>query len=241
MKRKNAVLAALLLAGTAPAMPAYAATYLITYKGVVTDGYDYAGDFGVPNTDLTGATFKTVYTLTWPSPGAIDIVSSDRHQAFGGSDTDGVSPISSASITINGVTQTISDLSFGTIDVTNEFSGPGGGDEIFNYAGKSVGATSKALTNYISGENVLNSTDFTHYLYYLANEYDSSEGTYVSSGGSGLAANVTMFNQSVSVTAGVTAGIPEAATWAMMIAGVGLAGAALRRQGRTAQVRLTYA
>ena len=64
MTLKALILAAVLsLASSAPA-----AKVLITYTGTVSDAFDSSGEFGVPNSDLSGLPYKVVFKLS-PKPG----------------------------------------------------------------------------------------------------------------------------------------------------------------------------
>jgi len=64
MTLKALILAVVLsVASSAPA-----AKVLITYTGTVSDAFDTSGEFGVPNSDLSGLPYKAVFKLS-PKPG----------------------------------------------------------------------------------------------------------------------------------------------------------------------------
>lgn len=114
--RLQAIIHYLALAVVASAMtaPAEASTYLITYTGTVTSGYDQTGVFGNGQSNLTGKEFNAVYTLNYPAPVASETNDGTRREIYSGSVYSAASVISSVALSINNVTQTIEGPISGT-------------------------------------------------------------------------------------------------------------------------------
>ena len=104
--------------------PVQAAKFLITYTGTVSDGFDTSGEFGAPNTDLTGLSFVAQYTLDTSGNAVSDNVGTSR-QIFGGTQRSTDSPLF-GSVTINHRTSTSIGKYLGFVSYTNDFDGSTG-------------------------------------------------------------------------------------------------------------------
>lgn len=232
----RAMVAAVALGSTALVAPASAATYLITYTGVVTDGYA-AGAFGLYGDDLTGRSFKAVYKLTFPTPGADTFVNDDIAYIHGGEANSDPSP-QSAKLTINGVTESFDGNWWGWAFRKDGFGKYLVFDDIENkvvdYVNDGTVYELSYMYNYISSDlhKIVNGSRFSGLFDYTVlpgdidnsefqiSTHDFSKYTYQSAGGH-------FATQRITVTA-----VPEPMTWSTMIGGFGLIGFTLRRRHR---------
>lgn len=232
--------AALLFAGAA-IQPASAATFLITYSGTVSSGFDVTGEFGTPAADLTGKSFSVVYTLTAPLAGAETYDSGRTGYIRGGSNYGTPSPLS-ARITINGITQAIGGGSFGQASQVNDDMG----DSIDHEARDQTDYVNSYVYNSVASSlyNIVNSTDYTQPLTYSVHDGDYRDGGFAlrvfgfdNEGNFGFVRNAsaTLTNDLVTIVA--TSAVPEPAAWAMMIAGFGLIGGSLRYRRRSMAIQ----
>jgi len=234
--RKTACALTLMFSAFSIAQPAAATTILITYTGTVTSGYDAAGLFGAPNTSLTNDKFKSVYTLTYPTPGAIDNSYSGYHEIYGGTDysQSPTSPLS-GQLTINGHTVSVDGKYRGYYSLIGPSFLPssyhGKASQIFDRVRSNPNSD---LLNYVSsssGDNFISSLNFADALNHTVTSSDVSYGYFQSpSNDAGLSAHATLVNSAVSVQS--ISAAPEPATWGMMIFGFGIAGATLRARRR---------
>ena len=233
---------ALALAATASAISfssaASAANWLITYRGHVVSGYDATGEFGTVGATLDGAAFTAVYRLTEPTPGAVVFNDPNFSYTFG-SFYDGNNPLS-ASVTINGIKQLFTGAlfgSFGQADQQNDFLGyDATSHQVQDGENTSTEFTNNHISNYILSNvnNIVDSSDYHQNLNYRAQSGDTSYGylalgTYdFFNGVSVHDAAATLYNDSVTISQ--LNAVPEPASWALMIAGFSLVGAAARRR-----------
>ena len=98
-------------------LPATAGQATATVTGVITQGEDYTGVFGPPNTDLTGKGFTVVYTID-DSFIPTTFTGSPPHHASRSLSSATANPITSATMTIGGVT-----VSSNSHPVGSSFSG----------------------------------------------------------------------------------------------------------------------
>ena len=219
----------LLFSGLSIAQPAAATTILITYTGTVSSGYDFSGVFGASTTSLTGDTFKSVYTLTYPTTGVTDYNIGSTHYVKGGSDFSTLSPVS-GQLTINGITQSFDGKVVGEHLLASLDSGIA---EVLDVAGAVRQPNENSIFNriYSMTDNFITSTSFADSFNYAVTANDHSSGTFniVSNNGDesafGVLESLTVSIQSVSA-------VPEPATWGMMIFGFGIAGVTLRARRR---------
>jgi hypothetical protein len=224
---------------------ARAAKYIITYKGTVSSGTDQTGVFGAANTDLAGKAFKAVYTLDDATPGVETIVGPSNSLIRGGTYYPGkpASPLS-ATITIDGITKSSKGSYAGFATQSNDVNGMDFiSHDSQDYSGLS-GPT--FISNYIyiqlssSTNNFLSNSDFRSKLNYTILPGDRAIGGFAFS----MASNAQPFppvripieqaagyllGTSVSIRA---LGVPEPASWALMILGFGAIGGTMRGQTR---------
>jgi hypothetical protein len=230
----RAIVAALVLGSAAVTAPAKATIYRITYTGVVTDGYA-AGAFGFGYSDLSGLSFKAVYTLNFPTPGAFTFVNENFAETLGGDVSATPSPVS-ARLTVNGVSENFDGNWYGYALLQNglgTYIGSDGiGNQVNDYVNDGMVYHNSYLVNsvYSSVNNFIDSTDFSTRLDYTIQlgdtessefqiqTFDYSNFTYQTAQGHLASQRVTI------------ASVPEPMTWAMMIGGFGLVGLTMRRR-----------
>ena len=233
MFRKTACALTLMFSGLSIAQPAAAATILITYTGTVSDGFDVSGLFGESNTSLKGDTFKSVYTLTFPTSGAVDVNATGLHAIFGGTGY-GSSPPSplSGQLTINGHTVSFDGQFQGSHTLTSPAYSPtlykGNISEINDLAGTE---TSYMFNDVLKtdGDNFISSLNFAHEFSLTGVLSVNSQSGFVARNDSGPTF-ARFMNSSVSVQD--VGAVPEPATWGMMIFGFGIAGVTIRVRRR---------
>jgi hypothetical protein len=230
----RAFVLAFALGSAAVAAPATAASYLITYTGVVTDGVA-AGAFGYNGGDLTGQSFTAVYRLTFPTPGAFSYVDAYSAETMGGESSGTPSPVSAA-LTINGVTERLYGNWWGYAYLQNglgTFLGSDGiGNQVNDYFYDGVIYRNSYLVNsiYSSVDDFVHSTNFSAPLDYTFLPGDTSNSgfqiiTHDFSKFTYQFAEGHLSTQHVTITP-----VAEPMTWAMMIAGFGMVGFTLRRR-----------
>ena len=238
---------ALLTTAILAAAPAEAAQYVITYTGTVYSSYDQTGEFGAANSSLDGLAFKAVYTLTAPLPGAYTSDDGTTAQIFGGTGSGSPSPVS-GSITINGNSVNFEGDYYGVAYQSNGNVGSGGSDTIEHSAEDYISDGERYRFHYVynyitSGVNDIVATqDYTQPLNYTiqAGDYSSSnfyfyDYSYVTNTYDHYVyGNFTTDHVTIALAG---AAVPEPAAWALLIAGFGLTGGAMRRR----QARIAFA
>lgn len=237
------LLSPLIALATALPAPASAAQYLITYTGEVYDSQNPLNYFGLTGENsLEGLAYTLDFTLTVPTPGAIIESNATTDRISGGSSLNAPSPLS-AVITINGVSMGLSGSYLAVAEQLNNYVSSSGGaafDQIRDLAG---GPNNETLSAVISStvNNILDSADYkqslvydpgstdTAYGYFQFTDYSLPNGSY---GFNYVNGRLTVDRVTVTPPApppSDPSSVPEPAPWAMMIAGFGLIGAALRR------------
>jgi hypothetical protein len=213
------VVAAGLLAGLAAA-PASAAVMLATYVGTVLGGVDQGNVFGLgAGAGLAGQAFTATFTYD-TELGVDDGDPGFYQERDGGAAWGAATPILSAALTIDGLTY--------------EVAGDSNGEVV-----SATGVQSLHRAESLSG-GVFNRLFL--YLDYNA-PGDLAEpvattggslggGTFLLNGAGGLLASGSLHPVTLTIAAAAPTGgaVPEPQTWAFMVAGLGLAGWALRRQ-----------
>ena len=225
MKLKIVALAAAMsIASAAPA-----ATYLITYTGTVWQGYSN-GVFGT--FDLTGLSYKAIYTWVYPKPGASVLFDGNERQTFGLGATNPLTGV----LTINGT-----QYSFNQGGVVYQYnatsSNPGFRDTLAHIATNQSGPDGEGnyLDHQISSASLdfLPTSSFLTSLNYVPQPGDYALGQFAiyTEGGASAFGNLTF------ATATIAQVVPEPAAWAMMIAGFGLVGGMLRYKKNAVKAR----
>lgn len=243
---KKIITATLLASAAMMAAPAEAAQYLITYSGVVSNGIDMVG--GVFNSSpaerLTGLRFVARYTLTVPTPGSVTLNSPGNSSIFGGGFYTGVAPVTplTATLTINGVTQSFGQIygySGFVLQRDNDFGRDTLRHDVSDYFDDGTIRVSRTLNFLVDTfvNNIVNTTDFTAPLVYHPQLGDNATGNfdfqeYLNSYSihSSQAAGSLVPDLVTIEALGGTPGVPEPASWGLMIAGFGLVGGAMRRR-----------
>jgi len=159
--------------------PSYGATYEMVFQGTVWSGTDVSGLFGVANADLANDTYTATYTY---DPTLGNSVKSPGVTIDGGSSkstkrTTVLSPILSASITIDGVTYNLpsnSPLYYGYLETTSNSIYP----TIADFC-PSISCGNMELYNTL---NVASSPDLTTLGSYSVSEDDSGAGFFIGEG-----------------------------------------------------------
>jgi hypothetical protein len=219
-----------LSSGTASAGPVTA-----TYQGFVSGGYDQFGVFGAANIDLTGDAFTTVYTINDAALGATTYSDSNVSYIYGGVGFGSLAPAVSAVVTINGHSLSIAGNYEG-----EAYQSTSASDYLVDHFANSAIApgTNAEAQNYVLSvsDPFTTSGDYHTPLFHQVQPGDSSFGeVLVYNESTGYSLDVALTNTSVSIS-GLTE-VPEPASWAMMIFGLGCVGVQLRR--RTTNVALT--
>lgn len=212
-------LAAIAACGLLAAGQASAEVVTLTYGGSVKSGIDTGGVFAPAGTSLAGDSFSATLVFNGQESANGDI------GARGGTLTGTANPVTSATVTINGVELNVPTLGLienlavaqlhltgdvfeGAIDAFEESSGsPGSGLEL-QFSRVFTGAITTAPFAFSSGAGV-----------------DGMLFGPVFGGSYGL----TITNASSDQLPGIDP-LPEPSTWALLIAGFGAIGAALRRR-----------
>lgn len=202
--------------------------YNITYSGYVSSGYDSTGIFGIPTSNLTG-NFSAVFRLDTATPGAQsgETINQSYIQGFGAS-----SPVP-GTLNINAKSyQFGSYLSY--VQVTNDYPVyPNNLNDSFQ-----VGAANNNFKETILMDVYTPTGNYLKNKYVQAFDYIPQSGDFQNSffaindlNGTALAGGALFVTHVFAVEKG---GVPEPATWALMILGFGGIGAAMRRRAKSA-------
>lgn len=221
------------------AAPANAAIVHVTYEGVVANGFDQFGLFGAANADLTGAAFTATYTLD----DAIDAstYSPPLSSSFEFLNLGATTPVG-AMIRINGSTF---NFWCGYVDYCDVNHTNSAGDGGVYGVESSINIFAVDATTVEIWEQRM-SLGLTSTVHPIVGSYDyHTPFTYAFQPGDVATGSLRITDYIMPPTApgyyvqnvgaqltplSVTVTVPEPATWAVMIIGFGLTGAALRRR-----------
>ena len=221
---------------------ARAATITMTVSGTVLSGEAQTGVFGPANTNLTGESFSLVYLFDPTSGDQTTTVTQDH--LFGGS-AYSLPTIGSGTLDLNGnidnvgiVGAYISDTLLSNDGTTSYISANA------EYQSASYPITVDDFVNFfVSSPSATFPTSFASNFSYSPVAGDSSGGAfqvYVVDARGGTA-NAYGQLEPTSISEVYTVPIPEPATWAMMLIGVGMIGAGMRLARRKNDSALTAA
>jgi PEP-CTERM motif len=235
--------------------PALAATYIITYTGTVaTSTTDSAGFFGAVNASLTGLDFVATFTADDATPAARYTSDPEFTTLIGGPgipDPGPPPPILpgtsrspvSATLTINGITQRLADINrfIGVVQKRDNSVFPGADslqtqvDE--RVLGANVNTRYLQIAVFSTVNNLFTTSGFGESIdrtLVASDQFNSFFALSNVSGQGGPIGSVSgTFNVSTIKFMTQNAGaVPEPASWAFMIVGLGLVGSALRRRGQ---------
>lgn len=230
---RNLVRAAIFLASLSMVQPANAATLFFTYKGTVSSGSDYSNVFGLGSgANIIGQAYTSVYTLTYPSPGALNYSTSSLNILYGGNYYSVPNPVS-GQITINGVTRKFSGGLFSqhvlgliTAESYSSVENQVCGTSFNNILSNSIASDTRPLVN---------SLEFNQPVHVFGQNGDYVPGgslriSHVTNGNFFYDTDIKLNTQSI--TSGLAGSVPEPSTWAMMIMGLAGVGVAMRRRRR---------
>ena len=214
---RNTTLALALIAA-AIATPVAAAIKVATYTGPATVS-DQSGVFGPAGTN----TFNVPYVVTFIYDTSIGRLG---EETFGGTIYGGPTPIIDAKLTINGITRRFESQGNGYAGILFSDYGHAAADNASGQLGQGnylyIGAVVSDIPSSLDANfaGTVNRIEGDFRIYTL----DASGNVESDAFGTLLGGTLTITN----------AAVPEPASWAMMIAGFGLIGGAMRR--RTAQL-----
>ena len=230
----GAAIAASLL--VAPA--AQAATYLITFTGTAS-AYDNVGLFGTAKKSYTNVAFTTVYTLSYPNPGTLTLDDADERNYVGYFANNAMT----ATLTINGITKSIQSLQTNVYYTNN--------NALNNYDALEYRVSSDDYVNGVYYDDVmwnnlfdptklmLSSTEFLGSFDYTVNNPVTGSGSFrFQNSRDGYQAYGEFLTKTISIRT-VEQAVPEPASWAIMIGGLGLVGASMRRRRATMAVQFS--
>jgi hypothetical protein len=236
------------LSAIAASTSAHAATIIITYSGIINAGYDVTGVFGSAGQNLTGISYTSVYTLTDPTPGAIVNDDGISSSTYGGTNYMVPTPVS-GNITINGVTRNIGGTFIGIANHIDGMPTESQFDLVFHevddFATDTIIESNNRVFNVIQSynNNIVNTSSYLHSLSYTVQPDDVVSGAFqffTGNPGSGTG-TVNAFGsltpQMININGLSFAAVPESTTWAMMLIGFGVIGAAGRNRRAKTRVR----
>lgn len=234
MKIKHAVAAAIALGFALSAASANATIATITYTGTVSppleSGFDALGLFGPVNSSLSGDYLKLVYTLDTSlgvpapcGPMCVAIIGGDGFPA------PGISIPLTANLTINGKTVEFDGSYFSADEIAQNTSCSGVSCSFFE---QNIYDDNGADTRVVTNAQSTNPTQFPLSLTSPFNLNLDNPATIGIIGGGEFAVTTgvgeTYAGFSLDQVTVAVLGVPEPATWAMMLVGFGGLGVALR-------------
>jgi hypothetical protein len=259
----RAGLAAITLAAFSSA-PARATTYVVTYTGkVAISSLDTGGFFGDANASLAGLSFIAKFVADDATIGSRYASGSDFTTLFGGPGLpDGgppppilpgtsISPVK-ATLTIKGITQRFGDINpfIGVVQKRDNLSG--GADSLSTQVhDRPVFGNGNSrylqIAIFSTTNNIFGTSAFSEFVDRALIDGDQFNSFFslVNADSNGFSSGSVSGTFSVSSVnfATLSAAVPEPANWALMIAGFGLVGGALRNANlrRKQTVKVSYA
>jgi hypothetical protein len=209
---------------------AQADTILVTVSGTLSSGVDTFGTFGTGSANLTGETGQIVFTFDYTPGSANESLTSDTHSYI----SQHVPSVGFSDVTVNGVTVRSNGLFDSKLTLRNNVSGF---DKLFAQTETFNSTTSGIVQLDISSNKVdfITALDFdqsfvvpTNFANFFQTAFFNLEHKNADTGAVELKVSGSISPTSVSFQH--IASVPEPASWAMMIGGFALAGAALRRR-----------
>jgi hypothetical protein len=223
--RKLAV--AVAASGLLAAMPAAAVVKIAKYTGTVAYGFDQTGVFAAPGSDLTGYSWVATYTYDKALGGYqfTDGVNYDNSYGGPGYGIAG-SPVLSSTITINGVTRSLPGAwagyaYTGTYPFVQHYNQDYSDDGITYISNYNNNYSYVAGTPASLDQNFGPVASAISYGYTQWEAFDYTTSTYT---------EYAYASMSTDAVYSVGNAVPEPASWALMITGFGLVGAAVRRR-----------
>jgi uncharacterized protein (DUF697 family) len=221
------ILAAACMASAFTALPVQAAKMLVTFSGTVMNGNDQFGRFGTPGQMLTGMTYVARYTIDTNAPTLFPVEDTANHSRIDSGTAYNLpydQPSLLATLTINQHTLITGHYS-ATAQYGREIFGPSATQHslVFNATNGSNG-----LGNILVW-NSFGSAPSAH----LTEEFDVSLGdglgvqSYFNDNMNGVNTHAQLNVTHISAQA---LAVPEPASWALLIGGFGIVGAASRRR-----------
>ena len=237
LKRSACFAALAATAALAVAQPSHATLMQAVFTGTInadlSGGAGGAGIFGLQEDQLIGQAFTM--TFRYDTNLGTFAETSDSATLSGGATPGTVSPVLSANVQINGVTLSIPSVSSSNIAATDVSTGLGA--ECIQTTGASTrpsgpGQESAIIDGCLGNNSVPFSFDFSQPFSVHGGPVPFSEiGIFDQSTGQSLRRldfRAVAHDLVVTRVAEAGAGVPEPTTWALLIAGFGLAGARLR-------------
>jgi hypothetical protein len=222
---------------------AQAAEYIITNRGTVFNNFNTgrgAEFFGATSTNsLEGARFEAVFHFTFPGPGVSTSCGANCSQFETGGRFGFPNSAISANLTINGISRSIDGNLESYVTKLNVTS-PSIFDFLQAVASERQGLITNTLTIQAAAlENMFLTTNFDELFLYPRLGDPSGVGNFYFV--NGITSQSTRGDLRSDYLrwelAPLSGAVPEPATWAMMIAGFGLVGGAMRRKrGQTVKV-----
>jgi len=206
--------------------PTAAAIMTLTYTGTVDSGVDAEGVFGPEGSQLSGLSYVQVFRYD------TSVMTKNIYPGYEGFSIEAPGPEAGfGSLTINGITRTIgdtiSDLDQGSIELIG----------VYNFA--TFFSTQKGYSfDYMGTSQTENlPTHIDHNAFGPLSRYDpngfGTGGYWVSTDDENERRSTIILNPtSFTLTGGISdlSNVPEPTSWALMIAGFGLTGVAVRRR-----------
>jgi len=221
-------------AGLLAAMPAAAAVQTARYSGTVAFGFDQTGVFAAPGSSLAGYSWVATYTYNRFLGGFYNTDGFTYDVSYGGvaNGYPGLSPMISASITINGVTRSVAGAYSAQVAT---YTSPYVAHNAEDYSNDGITQVYNYIANFNYPAGAPASLDLNFgpvaatggFGYTSWQTYDFATGTNTEFAYANLGSDAVY---SVGIA------VPEPASWAMLIAGFGLVGTALRRRRAPASI-----